>query len=181
MIRKDGVFETRCQYRPGQPVHRISARLLGTRRSTGRRQGCGASRSRAGGAAAPGGRALAGFGSARHERRGLPVPEAGAHRFRQQQCDIARGCATPRRSRRLDGGIGLPAPSLRPFTRRRRRRRDHRHRRATHGKSSGCGTFFKQAASAAPRFRDKTRADPILWCATRRKPQVHARPRRGRC
>ena len=71
-----------------------------------------------------------------HQRRGLPVPEAGAHRVRLEQRRSLHA-AVPRLERRgADGGHQLGS-GLEPGARRRQGRSDLRDRREPHGQSSG--------------------------------------------
>ena len=87
--------EARCRDRPGQPLHAFPQGDLGggARPRRRRLQAHPRPRRRQGA-----GRVRLGQGV---ERGGLSVPEAGPHRVRHATMSItARGCATPRRSRR---------------------------------------------------------------------------------
>src|SRR3981189_549972 len=91
----------RCRDRSGQPADPFPRRDLG--------RGARARRPRSGTHSRPGrtlcaGRVRLGQGL---ERRGLPVPEAGAHRFRQQQCRPLHPAVPRLVGRRPDGGDRL--------------------------------------------------------------------------
>ena len=81
------------------------------------------------------------------ERGGLSLPEAGAHRVRQQQCRPLHAAVPRLLGGGIDGGDRLGRGD-RALHRGGRCRRHHRHRRAADRKPPGRGDLFQTGGEA---------------------------------
>ena len=152
--------EARRRDRPGQPLHPFPQGDLGGGARPRRRRAAARSATATGQARA--GRLRLGQGV---ERGGLSVPEAGAHRVRQQQCRSLHAAVPRLVGRGADGGDRLGRGD-RALHRRGRRRRDHRDRRAADREPPG-GRDLLQAGGQARRqdLRDRpARPHPDAPC-----------------
>ena len=102
------------------------------------------------------------------ERGGLSVPEAGAHRLRQQQCRPLHAALPRLVGRGADGGDRLGRGD-RAVHRRGRCRRHHRHRRPPDREPPGRRDLLQAGGEARRQAHRDGPARPQLWRGTRRR------------
>ena len=112
-----------------------------------------------------------------HQRGGLSVPEAGAHRLRLEQRRSLHA-SVPRVERRRADGRHQLRRGVEPGARRRERRSDLRHRRQPHGEPSGRRDLDEERRQGR-READRRRSAPQRSRAARDLlPAVQSRHRR---
>ena len=163
--------EARCRDRPGQPVHAFPHRDLGGGARPRRRRPQAHPRPRRRQRA---GRVRLGQGV---ERRGLSVPEAGAHRVRHEQCRSLHKAVPRLVGRGADGGDRL-GRGHRAVHRRRRRRGHHRDRRATDRKPPGRRDLLQTGREARRQAVRDGPAQPVHGALRDEDAAIQARPRR---